>query len=476
MDIKRIGIIVFVGVLVVAGYWAKIGIDTNHDGISLKPALDIVWGKVLYRDTFSHYGPLMAYTHAGAMKLFGEKLIIIKFTAAMAYALTGVMVWWLSYKLTNKNIALWAVILWLGLATYYYQHFYVWASVYGALMHLATICWLWRTVENNLKNRDVLILGILAGAAFWFKQPYLMTIIALVIVFWFRGWRKKLPVLFLGFVLTGMVVLATIYYSGGLIDWLKQNIWVGYINGRVLGDDNTLLETVNYFWRRPLWLVLALESGWVCWRMRGRKYWAVFALAVSSLVHYLPLLDDSHMYWAATPVFPIWIYSLVIMWKERINIFKKAMVLITVFLVLGELGMRIKSGVERINNNQIVVQIQIVLQRMKTNLQTAHDLGNFDIVTKLYLAENPEKKIVSLSMDALYMTFDKKAQNIESLYCDLSGLASGVYPYHSSIQKYIELQRPLVLADEGEKTPIGYEKISEWSYLNKVLLAPIISR
>jgi len=299
-----------------------------------------------------------------------------------------------------------------------------------------------------------------------------MTMIVLTVIFWFWGWRKSLPNLFFGFGLVGIVILATIYFSGGLTDWFKQNIWVGYINGRVLGDDNTWLKTLNYFWRRPLWLIVAMESGWIVWRMRGKKYWAVTVLAISSLIHYLPLLDDSHLYWAATPVFPVWVFSLRQLWKERRETFKSVILLITVIFVLGELGMRIKSGEGKIVDNQTVIQEPSVLQGMKTDLQTARYLANFDKVVKIYLAEHPGKKLVSMSMDSLYMTFDKKAQNIETLYCDLSGLTSGVYPYRTSLVKFIETQNPLVLADEGQKLPIGYEKIGEWSYLKKVLLAP----
>ncbi|MCS6273708.1 MAG: hypothetical protein H2169_05070, partial [Opitutus sp.] len=44
--------------------FAAIGVDSHHDGIMLKPAMDVLSGQVLFRDTFSQYGPLTTYFQA----------------------------------------------------------------------------------------------------------------------------------------------------------------------------------------------------------------------------------------------------------------------------------------------------------------------------------------------------------------------------------------------------------------------------
>ena len=40
---------------------ASLGVDPHHDGIMLKPALDVLSGQVLFRDTFTQYGALTTY-------------------------------------------------------------------------------------------------------------------------------------------------------------------------------------------------------------------------------------------------------------------------------------------------------------------------------------------------------------------------------------------------------------------------------
>jgi hypothetical protein len=51
--------------------FARLGIDPHHDGIMLKPALDVLAGETLFRDTFSQYGLGTTYMQAAALWLFG---------------------------------------------------------------------------------------------------------------------------------------------------------------------------------------------------------------------------------------------------------------------------------------------------------------------------------------------------------------------------------------------------------------------
>src|SRR3954470_22772839 len=43
------------------------GVDPHHDGIMLKPALDVLAGQTLFRDTFMQYGALTTYLQALAL-------------------------------------------------------------------------------------------------------------------------------------------------------------------------------------------------------------------------------------------------------------------------------------------------------------------------------------------------------------------------------------------------------------------------
>ena len=51
--------------------FAPLGVDAHHDGLMLKTAMDVQAGQRLFRDTFTQYGPLTTWIHAGALALWG---------------------------------------------------------------------------------------------------------------------------------------------------------------------------------------------------------------------------------------------------------------------------------------------------------------------------------------------------------------------------------------------------------------------
>src|SRR4051812_26601218 len=66
---------------------ARVGVDPHHDGIMLKPALDVLSGQVLFRDSFMQYGALTCYLQALAL-WFSPTLLSIRLLAAAAYVVT----------------------------------------------------------------------------------------------------------------------------------------------------------------------------------------------------------------------------------------------------------------------------------------------------------------------------------------------------------------------------------------------------
>ncbi len=71
-------IMVFFISLIIVGFFSVMQVDPHHDGIMLKPAVDFANGKMLFRDTFYQYGALTAIFQASAIKLLGERLIVIR--------------------------------------------------------------------------------------------------------------------------------------------------------------------------------------------------------------------------------------------------------------------------------------------------------------------------------------------------------------------------------------------------------------
>ena len=63
---------------------SRLGVDAHHDGIMLKPALDVLAGQVLFRDTFTQYGALTTYLQAAALWI-QPGLLSLRFMTVAAY-------------------------------------------------------------------------------------------------------------------------------------------------------------------------------------------------------------------------------------------------------------------------------------------------------------------------------------------------------------------------------------------------------
>ena len=83
----------WIGGLLAAGFmavllpFARLVVDLHHDGIMLKPALDVLSGQTLFRDTFMQYGALSCYLQALALWLH-PTLLALKLQAVAAYGVS----------------------------------------------------------------------------------------------------------------------------------------------------------------------------------------------------------------------------------------------------------------------------------------------------------------------------------------------------------------------------------------------------
>jgi hypothetical protein len=69
--------------------FASIGIDSHHDGIMLKPAMDILSNQILFRESFTQYGALTTYIQSLFLGVFGATLKVLKLSTVCMYALSS---------------------------------------------------------------------------------------------------------------------------------------------------------------------------------------------------------------------------------------------------------------------------------------------------------------------------------------------------------------------------------------------------
>ena len=167
--------LVFFLTLTIVGFFSITQVDTHHDGITLKPAVDVANGKMLFRDTFSQYGALTTLIHVLAIKLFGEYLIVIRLLTALFYGLIQILLWLIYSRVLPKWLNTFSCVIWLSLGYFFIDYpamlVLPWATVYSIFSILLSLYFLILFLEKQ--NYILLFMtGMSSSAAFWFKINY----------------------------------------------------------------------------------------------------------------------------------------------------------------------------------------------------------------------------------------------------------------------------------------------------------------
>ena len=156
---------------------ASMGVDPHHDGVMLKPALDVLSGQVLFRDTFTQYGALTTYLQVLALWI-QPSLLSLRLLTLVAYALTLFFLYagWrliLPRSLTVFACGLFVLFIpvyekdWLG----QYWMLLPWSSVYAMMFQSLGLYALFRVIRGEQPLRWGLILGVACACVFWCRQP-----------------------------------------------------------------------------------------------------------------------------------------------------------------------------------------------------------------------------------------------------------------------------------------------------------------
>ena len=126
-------LIISVLMLIISSYFAIMSLDPGHDGIMFKPALDVVNGKMLFKESFAQYGALSTLMQALAIKIFGEYVIVIRLLTTFFYSLIGFLLWIIWSRFLPKWLSTISCLIWICLAPYYFETYFFcpWSSVYA---------------------------------------------------------------------------------------------------------------------------------------------------------------------------------------------------------------------------------------------------------------------------------------------------------------------------------------------------------
>ncbi len=226
---------------------ARVGVDFHHDGIMLKPALDVLSGQVLFRDTFMQYGALTCYLQAVAL-WFQPTLLSLRFLTVAAYAVSLFFLYasWrliLPRSLAILSCGLFALFIPASEACWFdhvpYWVLLPWSSVLAVMFQSLGLFALLSVIQGEQAERWGVVLGATCAAAFWCRQPVgLMmfgSLVAIGCALHWAGWvptRGAKRAVFVrmgaGFMAVNALFLTPILAAGAFREWWYQNfVWPG---------------------------------------------------------------------------------------------------------------------------------------------------------------------------------------------------------------------------------------------------------
>ncbi len=255
--------------------FAGIGVDMHHDGIMLKPALDVLSGQVLFRDTFMQYGALTCYLQVLALWIY-PSLLFVKLQTVVAYGVTLFFLYasWrliLPRSLTVISCCLFILFIpsyeknWFG----HYLIFNPWSSVFAMMFQSIGLYALFRVIRGEQPWRWGVVLGMACACVYWCRQPVGLVMTGCVAVIWlalhWTNWapadhskRSILVGISGGFVVVNVLLLGGILISGALPEWWYQNyIWpLKWAENLDVSRDDFFVNLVHF--DTGIWLLVLL--------------------------------------------------------------------------------------------------------------------------------------------------------------------------------------------------------------------------
>jgi hypothetical protein len=249
--------------------FARWGVDAHHDALMFKPALDVLAGQVLFRDTFSQYGMLTPLVHAAALALFGGRLLALKLVTVGLYALAMGLLAATWRRLMPRWLIVAAIVLWLGCAPFMAPGWVLlpWSSTVALCGQAFSMYALCRAMESDRPTAWGLACGVGAAAAQLARTPVGFTHTAALFVAWLYlvSWgdhRRRaggaLVACLAGVVLSHLIAFAWLAHIGALGPWYEQTIvvpgrWARFMLPSISATLWTLLPVQSlYFQANPL--------------------------------------------------------------------------------------------------------------------------------------------------------------------------------------------------------------------------------
>lgn len=383
---------IFVITLLITAFYANRGFDVHHNGLMFYIALKISEGHMLFKEIYSHYGPLTSLLQAASLLIVAKKMIVIQYLTAITYALIYCLCFNIWKRFLPISWALFSVVISILLAPYIDERMLPWSSVTALLFQAIALFYMIKYNDNN-KQYNLYVTGIAIALCFWSRQDVglllLITVLLYMIVILKN--RKELLLkagaILIGFSIISLFFIIWLSANGAIYDWWEQNI-IGIFNW-AFSVGNTAAITVSLnkiiylpirllplsFWTFfPIMMLLLFFSGLSGNIKKGeltnasRMSLLIAFFYLSSWVQFFPQGGHDHYYWASLPFIGIFISIIIRGFEECMLTRRKVTVvilLLTVLVTVKEVVPFITSGIDRLCTPYYEIKTPYVLQGMK---------------------------------------------------------------------------------------------------------------
>lgn len=514
-------IFVFFFTLIISYFFNILGADPHHDGVMLKPAIDIVEGKLLFKESFTQYGALTAYLQSFSVLIFGKYLIAIRLLTALFYSIISILLYLIFSRFLNKFLNIFFCIVWILLAPFYLTISLPWSSVYALFFQLLSFYLIIIFIEKN-KFIFICLSGVAVSLTFWCRQPvgvflfFAVLIFLIFLKFIFKSnikfLLKSIALFLIGFIGISLVFLLWFLASNSLKDWWLQSIIFSICwNSKrmsLYGSIGFLFRCLfvvgynqSFIWRVfPIINLIMFFKYLIKFFKRkvlSKKEVIIFSivfLSFASWLQYYPGPSGLHSFVAATPMIGLSVYFI---WesvgiitsfifnktkKEIIRIkykmrniiradkklkstyFLKLIItaLILILIFSYEITLNIKTGLNRLENNQIEINYPEILSSLKFNKEDAIKYYKLGKVISNLNENFKNQNIITTGEDALFLTFQENNINFSPMYVDWGEFNLLLYPdWKEKLNNYIIEKKPIIIMMQGQFYP-DYFEIYSW--------------
>lgn len=496
--------LVFLMTFGVSAAFAPIMPEPHHDGVIFKSAVDLLEGKILFKETASQYGPFCTILQALALKAFGRYLIVIRLLTAFFYGLISIMLLLIWSRFLPKWLNFISFMIWLLLSPYYVDWLMPWSSVYALFFQLSSIYMIILFLEKD-SGVALFMSGFCAALAFWTRQPVGILLCGGISVFLFSlmflnsASYKNIFRNFVNFVsglsFPSAVFLIWLLNNDSLRHWYLQNIEMAYMRGKYslsggVGLDNIFATLLPHIFGEPMfqvsffWTVLPIVSFavliavlvkmWSCESINKGLIilYAVTLAALSSWLQYYPLPDLHHVYWAATPMIGLLSYFVWKMVQFRNTALRAVLTSSILGMVcFGDIRTHLYCADHKIHGpgrpyvpgtstcslfdseKYVDISNPEILRGMKARKEVAELYDNIAQIIEEYVNMHPDLKIITDGPDALYLCFVENSQNFHPFFVMSEPWRTRFkfdtlyMDYDQKLGEYVRSKRPLILTD-----------------------------